>query len=82
MRPRRPNRLKADWSRTLYPAVNYQGPPDTGTVVAHRHKRYTLNRVEPYVRQTDGGASFLLHWSDEKGDGFTSGLRTRLSPNP
>lgn len=55
-------------------------PPD-GTVMAITHRTgtriYTLVHTQPYRRKSDGRLSHILHWRDEDGQVFTSGLNAK-----
>ena len=52
--------------------------PQVGTIihVAYRHSAhaYTLRAIEPYLRK-DGTPSHVLHWVNQDGVRFTSGLK-------
>ena len=60
--------------------VDFTDAPDVGHVLIvtyrQRQRRYALERVTPYTRAT-GHLSCLLHWRDEDGQRFTSGLRSK-----
>lgn len=61
--------------------VNFDSVPPLGTVLVVDYKRghsktYRLVWAEPYLRRRDGQDTFVLHWADDEGSHFTSGLRS------
>ena len=63
------------------PVVDFTSPPQGGFRLTNKPtgealaRPLTLIKVEPYVRKTDGGASFLLTWQDDYGGRYRSGMR-------
>lgn len=57
--------------------IDYSEPPCIGTELSRGARTYRLEAVEPYVRKRDGAASFVLHWRDDRGFHWTSGLRAK-----
>lgn len=65
--------------------IDFEEPPEVGTVISFRGKMAVLLSVDPYLRKTDGRESFLLTW-DVEGRRGTSGLRANglywVDPEP
>jgi len=57
--------------------VDFRTPPALGTRITTKAREYRLERVQSHVRKSDGVASFVLHWRDQDGRHFTSGMRSK-----
>lgn len=76
------DRIRIVSSKADY-AVDFDAPPPVGFVLIIVYARgafkaYELRAVEPYTRTSDGAASWLLHWRDQAGVEFKSGLRSNV----
>jgi|GEM_PF-2378499 len=58
-------------------AVDLTEPPEIGSAKLIAGKAFVLMSVEPYVRKSDGAASFVLTWRCEDGRIGTTGLRSK-----
>lgn len=58
--------------------IDFDQPPEIGhpirLKVRGRMRWLRLVKTEPYVRRRDGARSFILHWEDDHGYRYTSGL--------
>ena len=61
--------------------IDFASPPPVGftlTAKAYRRQRtFRLVSVEPVIRKRDGAASAILHWVDQYGFAYSSGLRCK-----
>lgn len=60
--------------------IDFPAPPPVGTRLRYRRRKpveLKLIFVEPYVRASDGEASFVLWWRDQHELLWTSGLRSK-----
>lgn len=61
--------------------IDFDVVPPIGTVVLagrrNATRRCKLVRIEPHVRKRDWAKSFVLHWIDQFGTHYTSGIQSK-----
>lgn len=60
-------------------SIHFSSPPEIGHVirvkVRCRRRCLRLIHAAPYIRKNDGRLSFILHWEDDQGHRYTSGMK-------